>query len=123
MGKEWLFWGGGGGSSKSTKKQRSSGGGAEREAAAAAAAPTGCMCAVFQLFDLHHLPFAMHHQPSFKPGSFLQDEPTIRKGHLSSLYLLLIKALSFPSGTFFSQLFVFSGINQIVLTCNQFLQV
>ncbi|KAL3521481.1 hypothetical protein ACH5RR_019630 [Cinchona calisaya] len=77
MGKEWLFWGG-----KSTKKGRSGGrGGGDK--LQASAAPTGCMCAVLQIFDLHHFPFALHnhHQPSFKPsGPFLQDEPTVRKG-------------------------------------------
>ncbi|XP_027110411.1 uncharacterized protein [Coffea arabica] len=71
MGKEWLSWGGGH-RSKSSRKGKSSGGGgsgAEREA------PTGCMCAVLQLFDLHHLPLA-----SFRPAPFLQDKPTICGG-------------------------------------------
>lgn len=83
MGKEWLFWGGGGG--KSTGKGRSKEVAADKEAAA----HVGCMCAVLKLFDLHHFPFALHHQPSLKPGSFLQDEPTLSKGpNFSSFYLL-----------------------------------
>ncbi|KAL3524217.1 hypothetical protein ACH5RR_017051 [Cinchona calisaya] len=79
MGKEWMFWGGG----KYTKKGKSSNISADREGAAAAAttvAPAGCMCAVLQLFDLHHFPFAVHqhHQPS---SSFVQNEPTtLHKG-------------------------------------------
>lgn len=81
MGKEWLFWGSSGG--KSTKNKLPRGGGGEREAEVAAP-PTGCMCAVLQLFDLHQFQLAtLHHQPnSFRPppaGSFLHqhDEPCI----------------------------------------------
>lgn len=105
MGKEWLYYlggggnGGGGGGSKSSssaKKQRSGGngggggggGGEDREATT-----PGCMCAVFQLFDLHHFQFPpLNHQQTTSGDHFLhlQDEPssTILKGPLSSPLLI-----------------------------------
>ncbi|CAN1842529.1 hypothetical protein LINPERHAP1_LOCUS36872 [Linum perenne] len=67
MGKEW-YWGGGGASKKKpTSKKTGKGEGMAAATAAAAAAPAGCMCAVFQLFDFHQLPFstALNHRPSF----------------------------------------------------------
>ncbi|KAI3458218.1 hypothetical protein Pfo_014881 [Paulownia fortunei] len=86
MGKEWLYWvgggsgggGGGGGSGRSsTKRGRMSG---EMKEAAASA---GCMCAVFQLFDLHQFQSRLNQQnPSdFHPDNpFLQEEATTSKG-------------------------------------------
>ncbi|XP_059629394.1 uncharacterized protein LOC132271905 [Cornus florida] len=81
MGREWLYWGGGSGSGRSTKKGR----GVERESSSSSTTttPSGCMSAVLQLFDFHLFhQFALHQQqpPSFKPDSFLPDEPTILKG-------------------------------------------
>uniref|UniRef100_A0A5B6YJQ9 DUF4378 domain-containing protein n=1 Tax=Davidia involucrata TaxID=16924 RepID=A0A5B6YJQ9_DAVIN len=70
MGKEWLYWGNGG--SRSTKRGRSQ----ERDSTT----PPGCMCAVLQLFDFHQFQFTLNQQPSFKPESFLPEEPTILKG-------------------------------------------
>ncbi|KAA8539858.1 hypothetical protein F0562_026550 [Nyssa sinensis] len=69
MGKEWLYWGNG--ASRSTKRGRSQ----ERDTST-----PGCMCAVLQLFDFHQFQFSLHQQPSFKPESFLPEEPTILKG-------------------------------------------
>ncbi|XP_073125778.1 uncharacterized protein [Henckelia pumila] len=81
MGKEWLFWVGGGGGSAG-RRVRMAGGMQEEEEEAAGAASAGCMCAVFQLFDLNsfQLPLTAHHS-EFKPDdSFLQEEATISKG-------------------------------------------
>lgn len=69
MGREW-YWGTGG---KSSRR----GGGEERDSAST---PSGCMCAVFQLFDFHQFQFALHQQTSFKPNSFLPEETSIPKG-------------------------------------------
>ncbi|KAK2994280.1 hypothetical protein RJ640_022933 [Escallonia rubra] len=76
MGKEWLYWGGSGGGGSTKRSGRSPGGG-ERDNI-----PSGCMNAVFQLFDLHHFRFdTLHHPtPSFKPDSFFPDEPIPLKG-------------------------------------------
>ncbi|CAL5364299.1 unnamed protein product [Camellia sinensis] len=77
MGKEWLYRGGGSG--RSTKGGRLGGGGGERETASG----SGCMSAVFQLFDFHQFQFALHQQvPPFKPDvdSFLPEEPSLLKG-------------------------------------------
>ncbi|CAI0404138.1 unnamed protein product [Linum tenue] len=80
MGKEW-YWGGSSKSSKRTTKKRANdggGGGAagtEGVAGVASGVPSGCMCAVFQLFDL---PFAtaLNQRPSFQPASFhFPDRP------------------------------------------------
>ncbi|KAI8029574.1 Protein LONGIFOLIA 1 [Camellia lanceoleosa] len=79
MGKEWLYRGGGSG--RSTKGGRLGGGGGERETASGSG--SGCMSAVFQLFDFHQFQFALHQQvPPFKPDvdSFLPEEPTLLKG-------------------------------------------
>lgn len=81
MGKEWLlYWvSGNGGAAKSTKKRKSGGGSTEREPPS-----PGCMCSVFQLFDLHHFQFPLNHQTTLKTDSFLhfQDhEPSaVTKG-------------------------------------------
>ncbi|CAI9774102.1 unnamed protein product [Fraxinus pennsylvanica] len=67
MGKEWLHWGGGG---RSTKRGRISD--------VKEASPSGCMCAVFQIFDLHHFQFPLHHHHSshFHTHSLFQEEDT-----------------------------------------------
>ncbi|XP_073309610.1 uncharacterized protein [Primulina huaijiensis] len=81
MGKEWLYWvGGGGGGGGSAGRRGRMAGGVEEEAASAASA--GCMCAVFQLFDLNNFQFPLTaHHSEFKPDdSFLQEEATISKG-------------------------------------------
>ncbi|KAL2540114.1 hypothetical protein Adt_01092 [Abeliophyllum distichum] len=73
MGKEWLYWVGGGGGGRSTKRGRISD--------VKEASPSGCMCAVFQIFDLHHFQFPLHHQSSnFHSHSLLEEEDTILKG-------------------------------------------
>ncbi|CAN0902659.1 hypothetical protein LINGRAHAP2_LOCUS22098 [Linum grandiflorum] len=84
MGREW-YWGGGGGGGtnksskrKSTSKKPDAAGGMAA-ATAAASAPAGCMCAVFQLFDFHQLPFStpLNHRPSFH---IPHHPPSVPKG-------------------------------------------
>lgn len=79
MGKEWLFWVLGG-SGSAGRKGRMAGGMEEEEEEAAASA--GCMCAVFQLFDLNNFQFPLtaHHSELKPDDSFLQEEATISKG-------------------------------------------
>ncbi|KAK6117580.1 hypothetical protein DH2020_048680 [Rehmannia glutinosa] len=78
MGREWLHWvaGGGGGAGvgrPSARRRRLSSKMVEEEEETSSAA--GCMCAVFQLFDLQQHPF------SFQPNTpFLQEEATTSKG-------------------------------------------
>ncbi|KAK6117747.1 hypothetical protein DH2020_048508 [Rehmannia glutinosa] len=75
MGREWLHWvaGGGGVGRPSARRRRLSAKMVEEEEETSSAA--GCMCAVFQLFDLQHHPF------SFQPNTpFLQEEATTSKG-------------------------------------------
>ncbi|KAL0304200.1 UNVERIFIED_CONTAM: hypothetical protein Sradi_6288100 [Sesamum radiatum] len=87
MGREWLYWigGGGGGSGggsgrSSTRKGKVSG----ELMGDAAATSAGCMCAVFQLFDLHHFhqfPLNQQHPSDFPPDSpSLQEDVTTSKG-------------------------------------------
>ncbi|KAJ8752931.1 hypothetical protein K2173_008666 [Erythroxylum novogranatense] len=73
MGRDW-YWG----SSKSSKRDggRSGGGGDDGGTSVA----TGCMCAVFQLFDFHQFQFAnLQQQSSFKPNSFIPEEVDLSK--------------------------------------------
>ncbi|KAK6117561.1 hypothetical protein DH2020_048689 [Rehmannia glutinosa] len=78
MGREWLHWvaGGGGGAGvgrPSARRRRLSSKMVEEEEETSSAA--GCMCAVFQMFDLQQHPF------SFQPNTpFLQEEATSSKG-------------------------------------------
>ncbi|KAK6125933.1 hypothetical protein DH2020_040322 [Rehmannia glutinosa] len=81
MGKEWLYWvgGGGGGAGRSSRRR----GKIMSEEMKEAATSAGCMCAVFQLFDLHNFqsPNLNHqHNPSDNFHSninpFLQEEAT-----------------------------------------------
>ncbi|ONI25191.1 hypothetical protein PRUPE_2G287400 [Prunus persica] len=71
--REW-YWGSG----RSSKRGRGGGGGpAEKDMTTS----SGCMCAVFQLFDFHQLQLAnLHHpqQPSF--NTFHQEDLTVPKG-------------------------------------------
>ncbi|KAL0317722.1 UNVERIFIED_CONTAM: hypothetical protein Sangu_2186500 [Sesamum angustifolium] len=86
MGREWLYWigggggGGGGGGRSSTRKGKVSG----ELMGDAAATSAGCMCAVFQLFDLHHFhqfPLNQQHPSDFPPDSPpLQEDVTTSKG-------------------------------------------
>ncbi|KAL6526948.1 hypothetical protein OROGR_016038 [Orobanche gracilis] len=69
MGREWLHWIAAGGR-PSTRRRRLS---AETEKTSSA----GCMCAVFQLFDLQHHPF--NYQPD-SGSHFLQEEAKTSKG-------------------------------------------
>ncbi|RDX83297.1 hypothetical protein CR513_35800, partial [Mucuna pruriens] len=74
MGKEWHFVG-------RSSKRGVVGGVAEAETQA----PSGCMCAVFQFFDLHPFHFPninqQQHQTSFKPPSCTpEDHTTVSKG-------------------------------------------
>ncbi|KAL0371637.1 UNVERIFIED_CONTAM: hypothetical protein Scaly_0845300 [Sesamum calycinum] len=71
MGREWLYWigggggGGGGGSGRSSTRKGKVSGELMGDAAATSA---GCMCAVFQLFDLHHFhqfPLNQQHPSDF----------------------------------------------------------
>ncbi|GFZ15257.1 hypothetical protein Acr_24g0014470 [Actinidia rufa] len=74
MGKEWLYRGGGGGKRGRLEDRGRFGGGGERESSS----PSGCMRAVFQLFDFNQFhQFPLHHQV---PDSFLPEESTILKG-------------------------------------------
>ncbi|KAL6977643.1 hypothetical protein U1Q18_026434 [Sarracenia purpurea var. burkii] len=82
MGVEWLYWGSGGSSGGGGG---SNGGGRSmkfrRTGGQIGDTPSGCMSSFFQLFDLSKFHLAFHHQvPSFKPDSFLPEEPTILKG-------------------------------------------
>ncbi|KAG5223105.1 DUF4378 domain-containing protein/VARLMGL domain-containing protein [Salix suchowensis] len=78
MGKEWYYWGGG----KTSKK---GGGGGEGEKDGVNS-PSGCMCAVFQLFDFHQqFQFPLNHEQQssnfLQPSSFLPlDDPPVPKG-------------------------------------------
>ncbi|KAJ6876186.1 hypothetical protein NC652_035526 [Populus alba x Populus x berolinensis] len=83
MGKEWYYWGGG----KTSKKGGGGGGEGGREGEKDSAnLPTGCMCAVFQLFDFHHqFQFPLNHEQQssnlLQPNSFLPlEDPPIPKG-------------------------------------------
>ncbi|KZV25883.1 hypothetical protein F511_20130 [Dorcoceras hygrometricum] len=80
MGKEWLYWVGGGGGGSAGRRGRMAGG--REEEGTAAEASAGCMCAVFQLFDLNNFQFPLtSHHSEFKPDdSFLREEATISKG-------------------------------------------
>ncbi|KAL1550791.1 hypothetical protein AAHA92_18709 [Salvia divinorum] len=60
MGREWLYWVGG-----ASTRRRASAGIKQEESTSA-----GCMCAVFQLFDMHH------HLPLNHQHPFLQEEAT-----------------------------------------------
>ncbi|CAJ1952602.1 unnamed protein product [Sphenostylis stenocarpa] len=76
MGREWYF---AGRSSKRGVVVGGGGGGGEAEAQE----PSGCMCAVFQLFDFHpfHFPNINQQQTSFKPPSCsLEDHTRVSKG-------------------------------------------
>ncbi|XP_057475835.1 uncharacterized protein LOC130763840 isoform X1 [Actinidia eriantha] len=74
MGKEWLYRGSGGGKRGRLEDRGRFGGGGERESSS----PSGCMSAVFQLFDFNQFhQFPLHHQV---PNSFLPEESTILKG-------------------------------------------
>ncbi|KAK4431553.1 hypothetical protein Salat_0917400 [Sesamum alatum] len=86
MGREWLqYWiggggggGGGGGSGRSSTRKGRVGVGVGDAATSA-----GCMCAVFQMFDLHHFQFPLNqqHHSDFPPDSpFLQEDATTSKG-------------------------------------------
>ncbi|KAL2227135.1 uncharacterized protein LOC105160536 [Sesamum indicum] len=81
MGREWLYWigggGGGGGSGRSSTRKGKVSGELTGDAAATSA---GCMCAVFQLFDLHHFPLNQQHKSDFPPESPLQEHVTTSKG-------------------------------------------
>ncbi|KAJ6339257.1 hypothetical protein OIU77_007255 [Salix suchowensis] len=78
MGKEWYYWGGG----KTSKK---GGGGGEGEKDGVNS-PSGCMCAVFQLFDFHQqFQFPLNHEQQssnfLQPSSLLPlDDPPVPKG-------------------------------------------
>lgn len=94
MGKEWYYWGGG----KTSKKGGGGGGGGREGEKHSANLPTGCMCAVFQLFDFHQFQFPLNHgqQSSnlLQPNSFLPlEDPPIPKGR--SFYFSLSLFLSF----------------------------
>ncbi|CAL1405079.1 unnamed protein product [Linum trigynum] len=73
MGKDW-YWGGS--SKRSKKRVDDRGGGGAGRSEASAGVPSGCMCAVFQLFDL---PFAtaLNQRPSFH---FPRHPPPVPKG-------------------------------------------
>ncbi|KAL0400820.1 UNVERIFIED_CONTAM: hypothetical protein Slati_4111900 [Sesamum latifolium] len=86
MGRDWLYWiggggGGGGGSGRSSTRKGKVSGELMGDAAATSA---GCMCAVFQLFDLHHFhqfPLNQQHPSDFPPDSpSLQEDVTTSKG-------------------------------------------
>ncbi|CAI9762386.1 unnamed protein product [Fraxinus pennsylvanica] len=78
MGKEWLNWvgggggGGGGGSGVSGVGERNRSTRRRRMVGEVKEATSGCMCAVFQLFDLHHFQFPLNQQPEY----FHQEEDT-----------------------------------------------
>ena len=80
MGKEWYYWGGG-----KTSKKGGGGGGREGEKDGVNL-PSGCMCAVFQLFDFHQqFQFPLNHEQQssnfLQPSSFLPlDDPPVPKG-------------------------------------------
>ncbi|XP_052184581.1 uncharacterized protein LOC127796468 [Diospyros lotus] len=88
MGRDWFYWGGGG------KAAKGGGGGAQRDEP-----PSGCMAAVFQIFDFRQFQFALHQQvPSFKTDSFLPEESDdVLKGVEAPRNSLEMEAASFPS--------------------------
>ncbi|KAI8564707.1 hypothetical protein RHMOL_Rhmol03G0202500 [Rhododendron molle] len=103
MGKDWLYWGGGG-SSSSTKTGGGGGGRSTKKGRVEGNhTASGCMNAVFQLFDFHHFQFPLHHQrqvpPPLQPDSFLPEKP-IRGVEAPRNSLEMEEAFaSFPSST------------------------
>lgn len=77
MGREWLYWIGGAGAGFPRRRRRTSAGTSKEDDTSS----PGCMCAVFHLFDLHHIHLPLNHQHSLPP--FLQQESTSSKGLLS----------------------------------------
>ncbi|KAE9464934.1 hypothetical protein C3L33_03158, partial [Rhododendron williamsianum] len=63
MGKDWLYWGGSNSNSSSSTKAGGSGGRSTKKGRVEGNhTASGCMNAVFQLFDFHHFQFPLHHQ-------------------------------------------------------------
>ncbi|OMO85963.1 hypothetical protein CCACVL1_09900 [Corchorus capsularis] len=80
MGRDW-YWGSGAKTS-SSRKAAAAAAAAERDQSTAGA-PSGCISAVFQLFDFHHFQFPLNHSTGsssscgcFKPDSFYSPNPT-----------------------------------------------
>ncbi|OMO97964.1 hypothetical protein COLO4_14229 [Corchorus olitorius] len=78
MGRDW-YWGSGAKTS-SSRKAAAAAVAAERDQTAA---PSGCISAVFHLFDFHHFQFPLNHSTAgsnscscFKPDSFYSPDPT-----------------------------------------------
>lgn len=88
MGKEWLYWvggrgGGGGGGGGESGRSSTKRGRRMPEEMKEAATSAGCMCAVFHLFDFHHLQFPLNQQnPSdvHPNNASLQEEATTSEG-------------------------------------------
>lgn len=116
MGKDWLYWVGGGGggsgssssnSSSSSTTTKSCGGRSMKKGRLEGnhtQASSGCMSAVFQLFDFHHFQFPLHHHhqvpPFHPPSSHLPDKPiTGVEAPRNSLEMEEPYTTSFPSST------------------------
>ncbi|XWS50623.1 hypothetical protein CRYUN_Cryun12cG0101800 [Craigia yunnanensis] len=76
MGRDWYWGSGAKPSSTSNSSKRAS------ERGSGQTTPSGCISAVFHLFDFHHLQFPLNHQTTssscscFKPDSFLSPDAT-----------------------------------------------
>ncbi|XVE58637.1 hypothetical protein DITRI_Ditri04bG0185100 [Diplodiscus trichospermus] len=84
MGRDW-YWGSGARTSSSTSSNTTSNKRkSERDQSGHASPPSGCIGAVFHLFDFHHINFPLYHQTSsgrscscFKPDSFISPDTAI----------------------------------------------